>query len=87
MIILRCIISQDIEEQCSKILKKEKNELKKGVVAATLFNEICNMHGKDSKVIKSYLLKFDLAVELQSGLEIFIPSLVSENNEVNKNQN
>ena len=76
-------MSHDIEKQCRSIpgLKKEKLELKKGVLTASLFKEICKMHGKKDEHIRTYLLNFELAVELKDG-ELFIPSIVSEKTEV-----
>ena len=76
-------MSHDIEKQCRKIpgLKNEKLELRKGIATANLFNEICKMHGKNDEHIRTYLLKFELAVELKDG-DLFIPAIVSEKNEV-----
>ena len=66
-------------------LKNEKLELKKGVVTANLFKEICQMEGKNEEIIKTYLLNFELAVELNQTGDIFIPSIVSEKNKVRIN--
>jgi hypothetical protein len=59
--------------------------LKKGVVPANLFEKICQMQGKNEKIIRTYLLNFELAVELNQKGDIFIPSIVSEKNEVRIN--
>ena len=64
---------------CSKIsgLKDEEHALKLGIVGAKLFAKLCLKDGKQEELIRSYLLKFGLAVELKDG-KLFIPSIVSE---------
>ena len=65
----RCIISHDIEKECSHKIpgfNKEKLELPKGVVHANLFKEICKTEGKEEEVIKTYLLALELAVEMKN---------------------
>ena len=53
-----------------------------------LFNEIFKLSGREAeaKKIKDYLLALNLAVDMENG-QLFIPSLVSDNNEVNQNIN
>ena len=53
-----------------------------------LFNEIFKLSGREpeAKKIKNYFVALDLAVDMENG-ELFIPSLVSDNNEVNQDVN
>ena len=48
-----------------------------------LFNEIFKLSERkpEAKRIKDYLVALNLAVDMENG-ELFIPSLVSDNNEV-----
>ena len=67
-------------------LKEEKSELKKGIVQTNLFQKICTTQEKKEEHIKTYLVNFKLAVELKNG-QLFIPSIVSDKNEVKSNHN
>ena len=84
--IFRAIISHDIHDRISDIHVKgisdsEKTSAGKGLVSAQLFREICKDEEK-SVTVRTYLLALDLAVELTDG-NLFIPSIVSDRNEVN----
>ena len=61
-------------------LNQDQAEIQNGVIRDSLFKKLC---GKEHTLIRSYLLKFELAVELEDG-EVFIPSLVSKTNKVNR---
>jgi hypothetical protein len=92
----RVIISHDIQETCQKhkngklfsCTQDIESKLKKGLVTEKLFNEIFKLSGKEAeaKKIKDYLLALNLAVDMENG-QLFIPSLVSDNNEVNQDIN
>ena len=90
------IISHDIHETCQELKKGKldkcrqdiESKLKKGFVTERLFNEIFKLNGREpeAKKIKNYLVALDLAVDMENG-ELFIPSLVSDNNKVNQDIN
>ena len=92
----RVIISHDIHETCQNHKKGKlfscaqdiESKLKKGLVTEKLFNEIFKLSGREAeaKKIKDYLLALNLAVDMENG-QLFIPSLVSDNNEVNQDIN
>ena len=79
----RCIICHDVKEVCRQFPdhQSEAKLLQDGILPANLFNRICEHRGKDEKLIKNYLLKFSLAVELDDA-QLFIPSLVSTRTKV-----
>ena len=59
----------------------EKLDLKKGILHQNLFRELCKNQEIDDKLVKTYLLNFDLAVKLNKG-KLFIPSVVSDTHKV-----
>ena len=67
-------------------LSKEKLQLKKGIIGKDLFKEICKTQKKNEELIRTYLLNFKLAVELDNG-QLFIPSIVSDRKEVSSGLN
>ena len=67
-------------------LKVEKSELKKGIVKTNLFQKICTTQEKKEELIRTYLRNFELAVELKNG-QLFIPSIVSDRDEVKSSHN
>ena len=75
-----------MKEVCKKFpdYQTEAKELNNGVLPANLFKKICEHHGKDEKLIRNYLLKFEFAVELEDG-KLFIPSLVPGRTKVKQN--
>ena len=78
-LVFRCVIRHDLKDACSKIcgLKDKKRDLKLGIVGPKLFAKLCSNDGKQKDLIRSYLLKFGLAVPLKDD-KLFIPSIVSE---------
>ena len=92
LLFYRLIISHDIHQKCQEHKKGKlfhcavdiESKLKKGFVTERLFNEIFKLRGREqeAKRIKDYLLALNLAVNMENG-QLFIPSLVSDNNEVN----
>ena len=59
-------------------------KLKKGMVSKDIFLELCRIAGNDeskAENIRSYLLALCLSVETTEG-QLFIPSLVSDENNV-----
>ena len=61
-----------------KGFEKEKLDVPKGILHQDLFRELCKNQKIDDKLVKTYLLNFDLAVELSED-KLFIHSVVSEN--------
>ena len=59
----------------------EKLDLKKGILHQNLFRELCKNKEIDDELVKTYLLNFDLAVQLNED-ELFIPSVVSGTHKV-----
>ena len=61
----------------------EERRIKSGILTPTMFHQLweANQGQLDEEELKSYLLALGLAVELKDE-EIFIPSLISDDNKV-----
>ena len=98
LLFYRLIISHDIHQTCEEHKKGKlfhcgediESKLKKGFVTERLFNEIFKWSGREpeAKKIKDYLVALNLAEDMENeNGQLFIPSLVSDNNEVNHDIN